>query len=233
MRYYLLISCSVLSVVALGRPTPAHAQAAVVCVNCSDLIGQAAEITNLVAQLADMATNLERLSGGSWSNVIGQTQQLDGLLQQGQLISGQLNTLMSRLDGGVNSGQYATQFPQYNTMVQEVAQWQRQLSQNLANTQQTLTQQTTLNNSDSSQVANLQTRAAATFGEQSALNVQNEMQGQVAAQLTKMQSTLIQLAQLTASEMAVRSDRQAASDSEAAAILADPALVSNTDGAQY
>lgn len=214
--------------------SPAQAQWAVECVNCSttwqQVIQEAHEVSSLANQttsLANQATNLARMPGTSFANFRNDTGNLNNIAQGGGVLSGQMNGLISRLQ----SGSYPT--GNYNALQQQLQAAHAQEASNVTNLQTMLSAQQGQIGSDTAQLENLKARAAQTNGEQSALNVTNELAANQNAEIMKVSASQMAMTQAFATQASIQNDRQASEDAQAKAILPDPTSVSVSDGAAY
>ena len=213
---------------------PAEAQWAVACVNCSTSLAQITQLAHQVASLANQAQsltyqvqNLTRMPTTVYSDVNGATGSLGGIVSSGQLMSGNINSAVSRLSSG------AYPVGNYDALLGQLQTARTQMAGNVTNLQQLIGSQQNQATSDASTVSQLQSQASSTTGQQQAMNVSNEVQLQTAAQLIKLQQTQLSIAQEMATQDTLDNDRRASMDQQAAALAADPNSVCTTCGARY
>lgn len=210
---------------------PAHAQIATVCPTCSQ---ETTTVSQWAKQLLDMAASLqnqyyqlEALKSMFYSNGFGSLSELQQLGSAQALTNGQLSGAIGRLQSG--------QFPigQYSSLQGQLQQSNAAVGSQLTALQQLLDRQNRQYGSDANAVQSAQNQAKMTVGTHQALQVSNEFQGQMASSLLKIQQLNAAQAQTMATQVAVQNERQASTDAQAEAMLADPGKVNINDGEGY
>jgi P-type conjugative transfer protein TrbJ len=171
---------------------------------------QVTQITNQATQIQNQAHMLERLPSSVFPNHQTNLNDLNSIISRGNLLSGQINSTLTRLQGGG--------YPTSNLTAQQnqLSSTRALMGSNYQNLQSTLNTYSSQVTSDVDLLDQLTTRAQSTTGQHSAINVQNEYNSQIAGQLIKINQTLIALTQAIASQAAINHDRQGLIDEKAA-----------------
>jgi type IV secretion system protein TrbJ len=228
------------SVVALGctlaGQQPAHAQFAVLCVNCSDVSNQATELAKQaqqylteVAQLqselqqyANMVQNTVALPMMIMTSVTSDINQVRNLANAASVLTGNSMGILQRLQtaGGYasNVGSMPAQFSAQLTMWQQTLGNANHALGNVLATQQA--QQLTY----AAQQQQISTQAQTAAGQMQAIQAGVAMSGVVSTQLNQVQATLTAAAQETATRDLVAADRTAAEDAKWQAFIGSPDL---------
>ena len=243
---HLVLGAGVLAFTALAGiavPSPAQAQWAVACVNCSttatQLLQYAKEAQSLGTQLqqyqtqleqyANMVTNTVALPQEVWGTAQSDIMQVQALSNAASLLSGNSGSMISRLQ---SASAYANEAAGLGNISGQFTMWQQTIGNNLSTMGRTLGLQQSQEQSQAAVLSALQQHAQSAQGQMQAIQAGNELAGANAAQLAQIQATLMTTAQMQASNAAVSADRQASED---AAMLhfATPQPVATTGYQQY
>ncbi|MDA8250649.1 MAG: P-type conjugative transfer protein TrbJ [Rhodospirillales bacterium] len=243
---HLVLGAGVLAFTALAGiavPSPAQAQWAVACVNCSttatQLLQYAKEAQSLGTQLqqyqtqleqyANMVTNTVALPQEVWGTAQSDIMQVQALSNAASLLSGNSGSMISRLQ---SASAYADQAAGLGNVAGQFTTWQQTIGNNLSTMGQTLGLQQSQQQNQVAILSALQQHAQSAQGQMQAIQAGNELAGANAAQLAQIQATLTATAQMQASSAAVAADRQASED---AAMLhfATPQPVATAGYQQY
>lgn len=243
---HLVLGAGVLAFTALAGiavPSPAQAQWAVACVNCSttatQLLQYAKEAQSLGTQLqqyqtqleqyANMVTNTVALPQEVWGTAQSDIMQVQALSNAASLLSGNSGSMISRLQ---SASAYADQAAGLGNVAGQFTTWRQTIGNNLSTMGQTLGLQQSQQQNQVAILSALQQHAQSAQGQMQAIQAGNELAGANAAQLAQIQATLTATAQMQASSAAVAADRQASED---AAMLhfATPQPVATAGYQQY
>jgi P-type conjugative transfer protein TrbJ len=168
------------------------------------------QITNQASQIQNQIHMLERLPDSVFPDHQGNLNALTSVINQGNMLSGQINTTLTRLQ----SGAYPT--TSLSNQQSQLSATRTLMGGNYQNLQSTLTTYSGQVTNDVNLLTQLTARAQSTTGQHSGINVQNEYNSQIAGQLIKINQTLIALTQAITSQAAINHDRQGLVDQKAA-----------------
>ena len=215
------VSLAVLT--GITAPRPAQAQMATVCVNCSTVVTQllqyAKEAQSMVTQLQqyqlqlqqyiNMVTNTIAIPQELWSTVQGDIMQVQALSNAASLLSGNSSSLISRLQ---SASAYASQAGNLASIPNQIIGYQQTIGNNLSTMGKALGLQQGQEANNASLLVALQQHSQSAAGQMQAIQAGNELAHQQATQLMQIQATLMNTAQMEATQMAVDADRQAVFD---------------------
>jgi P-type conjugative transfer protein TrbJ len=224
-------------------PKPVEAQWAVTCVNCAttwtQLLQYAKEARSLATQLqqyqtqlqqyANLITNTVALPQEIWATVQSDIMRVQSLSNAASLLSGNAGSIINRLQSA--SG-YANQAASLADIPGQFTTWQQTIGNNLNTLGETFGLQQSQQRNDAAILQALQQHSRSAQGQMQAIQAGNELAGANAAELARIEATLVSTAQLQATGMAVQADRRAAED---AAMLhfATPRIIPTTGYKQY
>nr|WP_283949915.1 P-type conjugative transfer protein TrbJ [Limobrevibacterium gyesilva] len=228
---------------SVPAPRSTQAQWAVTCVNCSttwtQLLQYAKEAQSLETQLqqyqtqlqqyANMVTNTVALPQEIWGTVQSDIMRVQALSNAASLLSGKSGSIITRLQ---SASSYASQPAGLGNIAGQFTTWQQTIGNNLNTMGQALGLQQSQQQNQAAILQALQQHSQSARGQMQALQAGNELAGANAAQLARIQATLISTAQMQATGMAVQADRQASED---AALLhfAQPPSIATTGYHQW
>jgi P-type conjugative transfer protein TrbJ len=219
------VSLAVLT--GLTAPRPAQAQLATVCVNCSTVVTQllqyAKEAQSMVTQLQqyqlqlqqyiNMVTNTIAIPQELWSTVQGDIMQVQALSNAASLLSGNSSSLISRLQSASTYvNQVGNQVTNLASIPNQIIGYQQTIGNNLSTMGKALGLQQGQEANNASLLVALQQHSQSAAGQMQAIQAGNELAHQQATQLMQIQATLMNTAQMQATQMAVDADRQAVFD---------------------
>jgi P-type conjugative transfer protein TrbJ len=204
-------------------PRPAEAQLSVTCVNCSttwtQLLQYAKEAQSLATQLqqyetqlqqyANMITNTVALPQEVWGTVQSDIMRVQSLSNAASLLSGNAGSIITRLQ---STTAYANQVAGLGDIAGQLTSWQQTIGNNLNTLGKTLGLQQSQQQNEGAILQALQQHSQSAQGQMQAIQAGNELAGANAAQLAQIQATLVNTAQMQATDMAVQADRQASED---------------------
>ena len=203
---------------------PAHAQLAVVCPNCSNVITQTVQLAKEAASLAEqiaiyqlqiqqysnMLQNTATLPTMVWNNAVGDIVRVQSLMNSGMLLAGNAQSFTTTLS---NVQDFANELQTLNQMTAQYQQWGTVTSNDITHLQASIGMQETQRASDSATLAVLQQHSQSAGGQMQALQAGNEMAALGISQMQKLQTMLAQETQLVVDQNAIADQRQAAADS--------------------
>jgi P-type conjugative transfer protein TrbJ len=213
-------------------PRVARAQVSTYCVNCSDLVEQLASIGKQAAayalqaqqyvtelqQYANMVTNTVALPTQAFAQVQQDIMQVRNLANAASVLSGNAGGIMQRLN---SAGAYANQaayMPQ--NIGNQFTMWQQTFGNASSSLGRTLgVQQKQLQDATAVQAA-IQAHSTTAAGQMQAIQAGVEMGGLTNYTLNQMQTTLVAMAQETATKDMIAAERQAMGDQEALTFFA-------------
>ena len=242
-RLALAAGVSLVAIGAAGTPRAAFAQAAVACVNCSDMTTQllqyAKEAQSMATQLqqyqlqlqqyTNMVTNTVAIPQEVWSTVQSDIMRVQALSNAASLLSGNSGSLISRLQ---NVSAYANQAGSLTNIAGQFGMYQQTIGNNLNTMGRTLGLQQGQEASNAALLASLEAHSQSAAGQMQAIQAGNELAHQQATQLLQIQATLTSTAQMQATQMAVDADRRATEDA-AMTHFAQPPTISTTGYQQW
>ena len=202
---------------------PALAQWAVTCVNCSttwtQLLQYAKEAQALETELqqyqtqlqqyANMITNTVALPREIWGTVQSDVMQVQALSNTASLLSGSAGSIVTRLQ---SASAYADQAASLANIAGQYTTWQQTIGNNLSAMGRILGLQRSQQQNEAAILQALQQHSQSAQGQMQAIQAGNELAGATAAELARIQATLVSTAQLQATSMAVAADRMATED---------------------
>jgi P-type conjugative transfer protein TrbJ len=242
-RLALVSGVSLVALIGVAPPRPAHAQLATTCVNCSTMVTQllqyAKDAQSMATQLqqyqtqlqqyTNMVTNTVALPQEVWSSVQSDIMRVQALSNASSLLSGDSGSLIARLQ---NASSYANQVGSLATIPSQITGYQQTIGNNLSTMGKTLGLQQGQEASNAALLASLQQHSQSAAGQMQAIQAGNELAHQQATQLLQVQATLSGTAQMQATQMAVNADRTATEDA-AMAHFAQPSTIATTGGQQW
>jgi P-type conjugative transfer protein TrbJ len=222
MRQALLATIAVLPL--LCPPSPAQAQVAVACVNCSSLFQQLKDSLTQVEQPATEAAQLQTslnsyaqmvqsglsLPMSVWSNVQGDIGMVRSLTNASSLLTGNSGSILSRLQSAQGYANQAAYLP--SNVGQQFTMWQ----QTLANSNASLGRVAAVQQQQAIQYAAIQATAnghsQTAAGQTQAIQASNEQLSLIATELNTTQATLLAASQQSATRDEIAADRQAMRD---------------------
>lgn len=219
----LLAGTTFVALAGVATASPAQAQWAVHCVNCSTLWNQAlqygrqlqqlqTEIASRATQLqqyANMVQNTVALPMQVWSNAQGDIMQVRSLSNAASMLSGNTGGILSRLQA---ASAYANQAAALGNVAGQLTTWQQTIGNNVSTLGRTLGLQQSQQQNAAALLAQLQAHSQSAQGQMQALQAGNELASANAAQLMQIQATLSATGQMIASNDAVTADRRASED---------------------
>lgn len=187
---------------AFAAPS-AHAQIVTICPTCTQEVTQVAQWAH---QLQSMASELQTVESQLQSS-LSTVSNLTNLGSNLNLSGGNLNGLIGRLTSGTMSVQ---QLQSLGPTLQSDTQ---AMGTQLTNLRNLLQQVQSTSQSDQGALSSLRGASAATIGTHGAVQVGNQLQGQIAQELLNSQQIENGIAQTLASQVANETDRQNAADS--------------------
>lgn len=236
----LLLASTVAAACLIVEARPAEAilgmADTVFCVNCSDILTQAAQLgkeaASLESQLQSHITQLSQyanqiqntiaLPTQVWGQVQNDMMQIRSIANAGSVLSGNAGSLVSRLQSAGGYANMAASFP--TNMQSQFSTWQQTLGNNLNTFGRTLGLQDTQQSNDAALIAAIQRHSQTAQGQMQALQASNELAAQTAQQLMQIRQTIAANGQVQANWIAVQADRQAVGDAALQQFLATPAL---------
>ncbi len=212
-------------VVLLGAsvPRPAHAQAAVACVNCAtswtqlmqygdqarQLATQLQQRITQLQQYANMVQNTVALPYQVWGAVQGEIVQVRNLANAASLLSGNAGGMATRLSSV--SG-YANQASNLANVGSRFDMWQQTIGNNVTTLGRTLGLQANQQQTNAALIERMQAQSGSATGQMQAIQAGNQLASATAGQLLQIQATLSATAQMQAGTALVAADRRAAED---------------------
>lgn len=194
-------------------PTIARAQEAVLCVNCSTMIEQLVAYAEQVLQYGlqiqqyeNQITNTISLPSQLFANVTGDVNQVRGIINQANILTGNSSVLMQRLAAARMLGNTSQYLP--INIANQYAMWQ----QTLANAEQSLGMSNQTQSEMHMQYATLQTEmqgfSTGAEGQKQAIQAQIDTMHIASTQLNQIQGTLTAAAQEAATRDIEQASRQ-------------------------
>lgn len=208
----------------LGSASPASAQLATVCTNCSTfvtqlqeeansaqaLINQATQLQHEVTSLQNQATNLVNIPNQLWSTVQADLNRVQTLFASGSAISFMSGNIASEFAAKYPGLQgYSTTGVTPQLLTQKQQQWD---TDTLSLTQNSLSSLQLQNNDFATEqqvLAGLQAQSSSSQGALQALQVSDQMLGELIAQMQKLRQLIMIQVQMQAAAQAQSADRAA------------------------
>ena len=223
---------------------PAHAQLAVVCPDCANVITQTVQLAKEAASLAEqiaiyqlqiqqyanMLQNTATLPTMAWNNAVGDIVRIQSLMNSGMLLAGNAQAFTTTLS---NVQGFANQLQTLNQMTAQYQQWGTVTSNDITHLQASIGMQETPRASDSATLAVLQQHSQNAQGQMQALQAGNEMAALGVSQMQKLQTMLAQGTQLVVDQNSIADQRQAAADSALEEFLQSPLPPTSGNGHGY
>ena len=229
----------VLAALCIGSLVPtvpsvtAHAQLAVICPTCSNVITQtvqlAKEAGSLAQQIAayqlqiqqysNMLQNTAMLPTMAWNDAVGDIVRIQSLMNSGMLLAGNAQSFTTTLS---NVQGFANQLQTLDQMTAQYQQWGTVTSNDITPLQTSIGMQESERAGDAATLAVLQRHSQSATGQMQALQAGNEMAALSVSQMQKLQTMLAQETQLVVDQNAIADQRQAAADSALEEFLQSP-----------
>lgn len=194
-----------------------HAQAAVVCANCSTWMTQALQHAIQARQLAtqiqeratqiqmyaNMVQNTVRMPGMVYADVMGNVAQIRSLMQAGTQLS--LNSGFSAARLGSYTGYLGT----VTSMPDRYAAWSNQANDNITALMRGLGLRQDQMRSEQAMLAGLNERSQGATGQMQAIQAGNEYAAQAVGQMHGLQTIMLAHAQAVANTTQIEADQKA------------------------
>lgn len=205
-------------------PSPARAQVATTCINCSTIVEQleqyATEAKSLATQLDARVTQLRQyanqiqntiaLPTSVWSQVQSDILQVRSLTNAASLLSGNAGGIVSRLN---TAGSYATQAASLpDNLSAQFAMWQTTMGNASSSLGRTLGLQASQQQNNAALQAAIQLHSQTAAGQMQAIQAGVEMGAMTNTQLQQIQVTLHAAAQEQANKDDIDHEREALAD---------------------